>query len=84
MRLWSVALTQGQVVATQSFVKPDSEGLELYVPYNEDPWVEENGVKVIKNASTNPHKKMPEKWFVHTINGVAKLPTANYDTEVEF
>ena len=84
MRLWSVALTQGQVVATQSFVKPDSEGLELYVPYNEDPWVEENGVKVIKNASTNPHKKMPEKWFVHTINGVEKLPAANYDTEVEF
>ena len=84
MRLWSKALTQGQVVATQNFVKPDSEGLELYIPYNEDPWKTEGDERVIKNASTNPHKKMPEKWYVHKINGEFKLPTATYNTEVEF
>lgn len=84
MRLWSKALTQGQVVATQNFVKPDSEGLELYVPYNEDPWETEDNEKVIKNASTNPHKKMPEKWYVHKIGVEEKLPTVDYNTEVEF
>ena len=84
MRLWSKALTQGQVVATQNFVKPDSEGLELYVPYNEDPWETEGNEKVIKNASTNPHKKMPEKWYVHKIGVEEKLPTVDYNTEVEF
>ena len=84
IRLWSKALTQGQVVATQNFVKPDSEGLELYVPYNEDPWEEEGAERVIKNASTNPNKKMPEKWYVHKIGSEFKLPTATYDTEVEF
>ncbi|MFC2468256.1 MAG: LamG domain-containing protein, partial [Capnocytophaga endodontalis] len=84
MRLWSKALTQGQVAATQNFVKPDSDGLELYIPYNEDPYVEENGQKVVKNASTNPNKKLPEKWYIHTINGEVKLPTVDYNTEVEF
>jgi len=84
MRLWSKALTQGQVAATQNFVKPDSDGLELYIPYNETPYVEENGQKVVKNASTNPNKKLPEKWYIHTINGEVKLPTVDYNTEVEF
>ena len=84
MRLWSKALTQGQVAATQNFVKPDSDGLELYIPYNEDPYVEENGQKVVKNASTNPNKKLPENWYIHTINGEVKLPTVDYNTEVEF
>ena len=84
MRLWSKALTQGQVAATQNFVKPDSDGLELYIPYNETPYVEENGQKVVKNASTNPNKKLPEKWYIHTINGEDKLPTVDYNTEVEF
>lgn len=84
MRLWSKALTQGQVAATQNFVKPDSDGLELYIPYNEDPYVEENGQKVVKNASTNPNKKLPEKWYIHTIGSEVKLPTVDYNTEVEF
>ena len=84
MRLWSKALTQGQVAATQNFVKPDSDGLELYIPYNETPYVEENGQKVVKNASTNPNKKLPEKWYIHNINGEDKLPTVDYNTEVEF
>ncbi|WP_315423114.1 DUF1735 and LamG domain-containing protein [Capnocytophaga sputigena] len=84
MRLWSKALTQGQVAATQNFVKPDSDGLELYIPYNETPYVEENGQKVVKNASTNPNKKLPEKWYIHNINGEDKLPAVDYNTEVEF
>lgn len=84
MRLWSKALTQGQVVSTQNFVKPDSDGLELYVPYNEEPWEEEGNERVIKNASTNPNKKMPEKWYVHRIGSEFKLPNATFDTEVEF
>lgn len=93
IRFWSKALTQGQVASTQYFVKPDSDGLELYVPFNEQPWEEidqtyedapHRKMRVIKNASTNPNKKMPEKWYLHYNGREWRYPDTNFDTEVEF
>lgn len=90
IRLWSRALTQGQIAATQSFVKPDAEGLELYIPYNEEPYESvpnDDGTssRVIKNKSTFANKKLPEKWYVHQpARNDIRLPNATYNTEVEF
>ncbi|GIZ16355.1 DUF1735 and LamG domain-containing protein [Capnocytophaga catalasegens] len=92
IRFWSKALTQGQAAATQYFVKPDSDGLELYVPFDQQPWEEIDEMyegssmkkRVIKNASTNPNKKMPEKWYLHHNGSEFRYPTTSFDTEVEF
>lgn len=85
IRFWSKALTEGQVASTQYFVKPDSEGLELYVPFNEQPWEEVGGKRVIKNASTYANKKLPDTWYLHSKgSGYAFPSNVNYNTEVEF
>lgn len=88
LRFWSKALTQGQVIASQYFVKPDTDGLELYVPFNEIPYeeVEEDGkmVRVIKNASTNPNKKYPEKWYINHNGSRYRFPNVDFNTAVEF
>lgn len=92
IRFWSRALTEGQAAATQYFVKPDAEGLELYVPFNEQPWeeIEETYAdaptvkkRIIKNKATNP-RVYTKKWYLQRANGNWAYPTTNFDTEVEF
>ncbi|MDO5105974.1 LamG-like jellyroll fold domain-containing protein [Capnocytophaga sp.] len=88
VRFWSKALTQGQVIATQYFAKPDSDGLELYLPFNETPYedVQEDGqmVRRIKNASTNPNKKYTEKWYVNKQTSGYRYPSVDFNKVVEF
>ncbi|MFJ1328824.1 DUF1735 and LamG domain-containing protein [Capnocytophaga canimorsus] len=88
LRFWSKALTQGQVIASQYSVKTDTDGLELYVPFNEIPYeeVEEDGkmVRIIKNASTNPNKKYPEKWYINHNGSKYRFPNIDFNTKVEF
>lgn len=92
IRFWSKALTAGQAAATQYFVKPDADGLELYVPFNEEPWEEINETyesdtnrkkRLIKNKATNP-KVYTKKWYLQYSGGKWAYPTTNFNTEVEF